>query len=177
MLNVVIDTSSLISYALTHGDIMTKIVQAWEDGEILPIFSPDTHGELLDVLARPYLAARSGRARNFILEKIEKQSFFVQRTVSIAGVCRDPNDEKFLVCAVVGKAHYLVSSDKDLLDLKQYEGICIVDHGTFLIALRLAKLTAAEMKATFSQEALQTIQENVCLEPETAVSLTTALSS
>lgn len=177
MLKVVIDTSSLISYALTQGDIMTKIVQAWEDGEILPIFSSDTHEELLEVLARPYLAARSGRAREFILEKIEKQSYFVRWAVSVTGVSRDAKDDKFLACAVAGKAHYLVSSDKDLLDLKQYEGVCILDPGTFLIALRLGRLTAAEMKATFSQQALRTIQENVCLEPGTAVNLTTALSS
>ncbi|MCB8979792.1 MAG: hypothetical protein H6657_20465 [Ardenticatenaceae bacterium] len=64
-----------------------------------------------------------------------------------------------------------------MLELKQYEGICILDPGTFLIALRLAKLTVDEIKATFSQETLLTIQENVCLKEETAVKLTTAISA
>lgn len=156
---------------------MVKIVDVWENGDILPLFSHATHGELLDVLARPYFIARAGRARKFILEKIEKQTLLLQEVTPVVGVCRDPKDDKFLACAVAGKAHYLVSSDKDLLTLKQYAGVCILDPGTFLIALRLAKLTAAEIKATFSQATLRTIQENVCLEEETAVKLTTALSS
>ena len=57
------------------------------------------------------------------------------------------------------------------------ESICILDPGMFLIALRLAKLTVDEIKATFSQATLRTIQEDVCLEEETAVNLTIALSS
>ena len=174
MLNVILDTSCLISYVLTQGEIMVKIVDAWEDGEIVPIFSPATHSELLDLLERPYFASRSGRARKFILEKIDKQSRMVQEMVPVVGVCRDPKDDKFLACALTGKAHYVVSSDKDLLALKQYEGVCILDPGTFLIALRLAKLAAAEIKATFSQETLRTIQENVCLEEETAAKLINA---
>lgn len=156
---------------------MVKIVEAWDVEEILLIFSPETHNELLEVLARPYIAAKSGRTRNWLLGQIEKHTVFVRGLVSAAGVCRDSKDDKFLACAVEGQARYLVSSDKDLLDLRQYEGVCILNPGQFLIALRLAKLTTGEMKATFSQEALATIQENVCLEPETAAKLTAAISS
>ena len=155
---------------------MVKIVEAWKEEEILLIFSPDTYDELLTVLARPYIAARSGRARDFLLKHVENHSFFVKGLASAEGVCRDAKDDMFVACAVEGHAHYLVSSDKDLLTLKQYEGICILDPGTFLIALRLAKLTVAEIKATFSQATLRTIQENVCLAEETAVKLTTALA-
>jgi len=175
MLRVVIDTSSLISYALTEGDIMVKIIEAWELEEILLIFSPETHSELLEVLGRPYIAAKSGRARKWLLGQIEKHTFFVRGLISAAGICRDSKDDKFLACAVEGQAHYLVSSDKDLLDLGQYEGVCILNPGQFLITLRLAKMTATEMKSSFSQEALVAIRENVCLEPETAVKLTSAI--
>jgi uncharacterized protein len=44
---------------------------------------------------------------------------------------RDPNDDKFLECAVAGDADYLVSGDDDLLVLGAVQGIPIVDVPTF----------------------------------------------
>jgi len=175
MLKVVIDTSSLISYALTKGEIMVKIIETWKREELQLILSSKTQAELMEVLDRPKIKSRSGRTRDWLLGQIEMYAVFVKGVVDANGICRDPKDDKFLACAVEGKAHYLVSSDKDLLDLGQYEGVCILNPGQFLIALRLAKMTAVAMKTTFSQEALTAIQENVCLEPETAVKLELAL--
>ncbi len=41
-------------------------------------------------------------------------------------VCRDEDDLKFLKCAVSGKADFLVSGDKDLLSVKEIEGVRII---------------------------------------------------
>ncbi len=38
---------------------------------------------------------------------------------------RDPDDDKFLEAAIAGKADYLVTGDKDLRDIGEYEGIKI----------------------------------------------------
>ncbi len=38
---------------------------------------------------------------------------------------RDPNDDKFLEAALAGRADYVVTSDKDLRDLEEYEGVKI----------------------------------------------------
>jgi uncharacterized protein len=38
-------------------------------------------------------------------------------------VVRDPDDNKILECAVEAEAHIVAAFDKDLLDLKEYEGI------------------------------------------------------
>lgn len=173
-LRVVLDTSSLISFVLTTGDIMSQIVFAWRTEEFVLVTSWQTRAELNEVLDRPKIRALAKEPIERLKREVAKFSLFVDGADQISGVCRDPNDDKFLACAVAGQAHYLVSSDKDLLELKQYKGICILDPGTFLIALRLAKLTVDEIKATFSQETLRTIQENVCLEEETAVKLINA---
>lgn len=174
---VVLDTSSLISFVLTIGDIMSQIVSAWRADEFVLVTSPQTRAELNDVLDRPKIRALAKEPIDRLKQEVAKHSFFVEGVKEVSGVCRDPQDEKFLACAVEGQAHYLVSSDNDLLDLGQYEGVCILNPGQFLIALRLAKMTAVAMKTAFSQEALTAIQENVCLEPETAVKLITALSN
>lgn len=40
-------------------------------------------------------------------------------------VCRDPDDNKFLEAALAAKAEYLVTGDKDLREIGEYEGIKI----------------------------------------------------
>ena len=52
------------------------------------------------------------------------------------GVCRDPNDDMVLACALAAVAEYLVTRDKDLLVLRQYAGIAIVTPEAFLAVLR-----------------------------------------
>jgi putative PIN family toxin of toxin-antitoxin system len=54
----------------------------------------------------------------------------------VSGVCRDPNDDMVLACAVAASAQYLVTRDKDLLVLQQYQGIMIVTPEAFLTWLR-----------------------------------------
>ena len=47
-------------------------------------------------------------------------------------VCRDPDDDKFIECAVDAQCVYIVSGDKDLLAVEEYEGIKIVTVTDFL---------------------------------------------
>ena len=44
---------------------------------------------------------------------------------------RDPDDDKFIECAVDAEALYIVSGDNDLLDIGQYEGIQIITAKEF----------------------------------------------
>ena len=50
----------------------------------------------------------------------------------LAVVCRDPDDDKFLECAVAGRAKYLVTGDRDLRELGSFRGITILTAGEFL---------------------------------------------
>lgn len=46
-------------------------------------------------------------------------------------VCRDPDDNKFIACAVDADAVYIVSGDNDLLTVRQYGKIEIVTAAEF----------------------------------------------
>jgi len=46
-------------------------------------------------------------------------------------VCRDPDDIKILGLALVSNADYIVTGDKDLLVLKNFQGIPILDPRSF----------------------------------------------
>ena len=47
-------------------------------------------------------------------------------------ICRDPDDKKFISCAIDGQCVYIVSGDKDLLSLKQCGDIKILTVAEFL---------------------------------------------
>lgn len=47
-------------------------------------------------------------------------------------LCRDPDDDKFLNCAIAGAADYLISGDKDLLSLKKIGSTPIMNPTQFL---------------------------------------------
>lgn len=55
-------------------------------------------------------------------------------------VCRDPDDDAILACAVAAKADLIVSGDKDLLVLQSHAGIPIL---TAVLALERLGLSAA----------------------------------
>jgi len=63
--------------------------------------------------------------------------FFLTRSVRVTlngniNVCRDPNDDMVLECAMVSGAQAIVTGDKDLLVLDPYNGIRIVTPMEFL---------------------------------------------
>ena len=47
-------------------------------------------------------------------------------------ICRDPDDNKFIECAIDGRCLYIVSGDRDLLSLKKYNDVQIVTVAKFL---------------------------------------------
>jgi uncharacterized protein len=64
-------------------------------------------------------------------------SFLASGEVTVR-VSRDPDDDKFLAAAVDAGARFLVTGDRDLLDLKRYQNIRILRPGRFLAVLRRA---------------------------------------
>jgi predicted nucleic acid-binding protein len=51
-------------------------------------------------------------------------------------IARDPQDNTIVACALATHAHYIVTRDKDLLDLQSYQGIRILSPERFLTLLR-----------------------------------------
>jgi putative PIN family toxin of toxin-antitoxin system len=59
-------------------------------------------------------------------------TFFVHIRGSVQGVCRDHDDDPVIECAALADADVIVSGDKDLLAVGEYEGIRIVTPRAFL---------------------------------------------
>lgn len=138
--------------------------------------SPATRAELAGVLARPTIRQLAVAPLDELVRGLERFSAHVPGELDLSGACRDPKDDKFMACAVEGEAHYLVSSDRDLLDMRYYRAVAIVNPGQFLLALELYPMEARALAARFDRDALLDIQATVPLEPVTAARLAEALA-
>ena len=129
MKHVVIDTNVMVSAYLSGN--LDAIIVAWRAGKFALIVSNQVVSEYLDVLSRPKFKIAHDELDDFaalILSKAE----FVLPEKSIYAVAADPSDNKFIEAAVVGRADYIVSGDKNLLDLKEFQGIAILTPRIFL---------------------------------------------
>jgi putative PIN family toxin of toxin-antitoxin system len=137
-MRVILDTSVIVSGLLSPHGAPAQIIARWRDGDFTLLYTPAMYEELEDVLNRAWLVERLASAPNRIadyLEAVTGLGELVLGYVNVAGQVRDPFDEMFLACARLGQANYLVSVDKDLLSLGQYEGTQIVTPAQFLAVL------------------------------------------
>lgn len=139
-LRVVLDTNLLVSYLLTKGKTMTRIIDYWENGDIVAIVSPPIIEELVEVVQRPRLKQHMAVDPQVVIDLILSDAIQTRGDLSFPGASRDPKDDKFLACAVEGEAAYLVSSDEDLLSLKHFQSVSIVSPADFVHLIEGAKL-------------------------------------
>lgn len=66
------------------------------------------------------------------VEEIARFSYIVPGKITVDIIKSDPDDNKFLSTAIEGSATYVVSGDKHLLDLGEYEGIKMLKARNFL---------------------------------------------
>lgn len=127
-MRIVIDTNVLIS-GIIFGGKPSKIIELLFGKKISVFASP----EMVDEYKRIYgeLGERyAKRTHNELNEIINSMNILPSH--SHIEACRDPDDNKFIECAVDNKCIYIVSGDKDLLVLEQYEDIGILTVSEFL---------------------------------------------
>jgi putative PIN family toxin of toxin-antitoxin system len=128
---VVLDTNVLVSALLFTGEL-ARVAGLWRSGEIIPLISKETYDELKAVLAYPKFSLSPGEIQGIIENEILPYFEVVEISQNIRGVSRDPEDDKFIACGICGSADFIVSGDKDLIDLKTYRAIRILRVPDFL---------------------------------------------
>lgn len=96
--------------------------------------SPEIIAEYIDVLHRSTFRRRFPQIDDVAVDRalaIIEEAEVVEPRERIE-VCRDPNDNKFFECAVAARANYIVSEDKDILDVGEFEGIRTVAAAEFI---------------------------------------------
>lgn len=128
---VVLDTNILVSALLFKGEL-AGIVDLWKKGRIVPVFSKETFAEFKTVLEYPKFSLTERETRMIIEEEILPFFEIAEITDKAEGVCRDPDDDAFIVCAIAASADFIVSGDKDLLDMGRYKTVRIISASTLL---------------------------------------------
>jgi hypothetical protein len=134
-MRVVLDTNIVVSYLLTQGKTLSRIIDHWEQGSFVVLISPAMLAELKDVLPRPRLRRTMSADPKALLEVLEHDAEQVPGELVLSGVCRDPKDDIFIACAVEGRADVLVSGDDDLLVLDNYQGVQMMSPASFVLLL------------------------------------------
>lgn len=127
-MRIVIDTNVLIS-GIIFGGKPSKIIELLFGKKISIFASP----EMVDEYKRIYgeLGERYAKKTHNELNEIIN-SMNILPSHSHIEACRDPDDNKFIECAIDNRCIYIVSGDKDLLVLEQYEDIGILTVSEFL---------------------------------------------
>jgi putative PIN family toxin of toxin-antitoxin system len=127
-LRVVIDSNVWISAALAQDGAPARLVRrVLEQG--VAAFSPATFAELETRLWKPkfdrYL---SMELRRRLLHDIDAAAFWVEVPPAIAAQshCRDTDDDKFIHTALAAQSPWLVTGDRDLLDMPAISGLRIL---------------------------------------------------
>jgi len=137
-MRAVLDTNVVISATLIRGGNEDKVLRAWQRGAFELVLSP----QILDEMARALFYERIRKFRWMSEDEVlTLHQYLAGESVLARGkasvkASRDPEDDKFLAAAVEAQADYVVSGDKDLLDLKAYKGARIVTPAQFLTILR-----------------------------------------
>ncbi len=72
------------------------------------------------------------KAVNAYIQQIKRIAHYYNAQNTVSGICRDPQDDHILSLAVETGADYIVSGDKDLLSLKSFHAIKILDAANYL---------------------------------------------
>ena len=127
-MRIVVDTNVLIS-GVFFGGFPRKILRASVEGRVRAYASMEILNEYQEII-REMVLRKQGNIDVSILNPLIRSMEIIEPASQIE-ICRDPDDDKFINCARDAHAMYIVSGDKDLLVVQQFENISIVTAKEF----------------------------------------------
>lgn len=127
-MKVVLDSSVLIAASISRAGVCAELLE-----DLL------THHEwvISDFIAEELMRKLRDKFKFPDNEISQLHRFLTNHTTSVVptklpnDVCRDPTDIPILGTAVAGKVDLLITVDKDLLSIGNYQGIAIIKPGEF----------------------------------------------
>ena len=130
MIRVVVDTNVFISSFF--GGNPRKIIDHWKSGKITLCLSKPIIDEYIEVLRRLELQNEKEIDELLSLFAHGFNVVFTAKTPELHIVEKDPDENRFIECAVALKAKFVISGDKALKAIQDYMNIKIVSPREFL---------------------------------------------
>jgi putative PIN family toxin of toxin-antitoxin system len=134
VLRVTADTNILVSGLNFRRGKPFEVLELARTGKINLTVSEAILNEMADVLRRKFNWTDDDIADG--LKRVRAMARTVTPTVTLDVIKEDPADNRILECAVAAGADILVTGDKDLLRLKRYDSIRIVNASELLAVAR-----------------------------------------
>jgi len=112
----VLDSNVLVS-ALLFGGIAGKLIPLWKGRRIHPLCSKEILDEYIRVLAYPKFKLVESEIEFLVTQEIVRWFEIVTVSPGKPFVVADPSDDKFIWCALEGRADAILSGDEHLLNL------------------------------------------------------------
>ncbi|HTY25668.1 MAG TPA: putative toxin-antitoxin system toxin component, PIN family [Desulfomonilaceae bacterium] len=129
-MRIILDTNVLVSGIFFHGP-PHQILKAWRVGKLELAVSPkilEEYYRVSEALVEQY-ATIDLRA---ILELVTiKAEMFTAESLP-RPVCVDPDDDKFLACALASGSKLIISGDRHLLQVSGFQGILVLKPRQFV---------------------------------------------
>jgi len=134
-MKAVLDANVFVSATISSHGKPAQVLDAWREGLFELILSADILEEIGEVLNRPAIRQRHRWSDAEIvrfLVGLGEWAIIAPPGPEVPAITDDPDDNRYLACAVPGGADYLVSGDQHLLTLGAFGGTWIVTPAQFL---------------------------------------------
>lgn len=139
-MKIVIDTNIFVSSFINKNGNPRKLIDLWKTGTITLCLTREIIAEYIEVLKRFDVVKDIEIKRLLNLFKKGININFVGILPKLNIIKEDPDDNKFIECAVASHAKYIVSGDSHLTKLKNYKNIKIVAVEEILIKINKGNL-------------------------------------
>lgn len=135
-MRAVLDTNIVVSALLFAQGRLAPIRLAWQANAFAPLVSADTTEELIRVLSYPKFKLSSEDREELLADYLPYCTTVTMRDKAPKiPSCRDPWDLPFLQLAAHARADFLVTGDRDLLDIRDKMRFAIVTAEAFMSKL------------------------------------------
>lgn len=132
-MRITIDTNILVS-ALGWNGAEASVVEMVLESKLELYLSTEILSEFFRVVKYPKFRFTDSEIDGFI-GRLLSNSVIVNPSQPVKVIIDDPADNKILECALEGKSEFIISGDRHLLSLGEYEGIKILRAVDFLKVL------------------------------------------
>ncbi|HSW96761.1 MAG TPA: putative toxin-antitoxin system toxin component, PIN family [Candidatus Saccharimonadales bacterium] len=126
--NVVVDTNVLIS-SILFGGKPRQIIKLIQENKITAVITPILIAELFEILVKKFLFSP---IKIDLLQDLLQENFIIAHPSKAVHVVRDEDDNRVLEAAIEGRCNYIITGDKDLLDMANFGNITILKPDAFL---------------------------------------------
>jgi putative PIN family toxin of toxin-antitoxin system len=127
---VILNTNVFVSGVFFAGPPY-RILEAWRDGELQLVVSEEILEEYQRVgetLAEQF----PGINLQPIIDLVTTNAEIFPNQILRGSVCEDPDDDKFIACAIASRCKVIVSGDRHLLKVSGFGGIKVMRPRQFI---------------------------------------------